>query len=63
MIIMFSDRGKPSDPRGGCDPNTRLPLKKRPIGGLGIYMLKKSMDDVHYENRDGQNMLTIRKVF
>ena len=37
---MFSDRGKPSDPLAVSDPNTRLSLIKRLIGGLGIYMLK-----------------------
>ena len=42
-------------------PDTGLPLKKRQIGGLGIFLLKRSMDDVQYENRDGQNILTIRK--
>lgn len=38
-----------------------LAAESRQIGGLGIYMVKKSMDDVAYEYKDGQNVLTITK--
>ena len=40
---------------------THLQAKDRPIGGLGVFMVKKSMDDVSYSYRDGKNILTIRK--
>ena len=40
---------------------TRLPAKERPIGGLGLFMVQQTMDDVSYEYKDGQNILTIRK--
>lgn len=38
-----------------------LPAKKRPIGGLGLFMVKKTMDDIDYTYKDGKNILTIRK--
>lgn len=40
----------------------RSPLGERKIGGLGIYMVKKSMDEITYEYRDGQNILRIKKA-
>jgi anti-sigma regulatory factor (Ser/Thr protein kinase) len=45
------------------DPDITLSAAERPIGGLGIYMVKKSMDDVLYEYKDGRNVLTIKKLF
>ena len=44
------------------DPDVTLPAEERQIGGLGIYMVKKSMDGMEYEYRNGQNILTIRKL-
>jgi anti-sigma regulatory factor (Ser/Thr protein kinase) len=46
-----------------ADPDVTLSASERPIGGLGIYMVKKSMDDVLYEYRDGKNILQIKKLF
>lgn len=63
VLIRFSDRGMPYDPLQKADPDVTLPAEKRQIGGLGIYMVKKSMDGVFYEYTDGQNRLTIRKLF
>ena len=40
----------------------QLPTQERPIGGLGIYMVKKTMDSVAYEHKDGQNIFTMRKT-
>ena len=60
-IITFLDRGIPYDPLAKPDPDVTLPAEKRQIGGLGIYMVKKSMDDMRYEYREGQNILTIVK--
>ena len=51
----------PYDPLGKTDPDTSLSIEDRKIGGLGIYMVKKSMDDVTYEYKNGQNVLTIKK--
>ena len=51
----------PYDPLAKEDPDTTLSLEERAIGGLGIYMVKKSMDDITYEYKDGQNILAIKK--
>jgi len=53
----------PYDPLAREDPDTTLSVEERTIGGLGVYMVKKSMDGVFYEHRDGQNVLTIKKNF
>ena len=51
----------PYDPLAKADPDTTLSAEEREIGGLGIYMVKKSMDDITYEYKAGQNILTIKK--
>lgn len=62
VVVTFIDRGFPYDPVSAeFVDTTRLPAKVRPIGGLGVYMVKKSMDDMSYSYRDGQNILSIRK--
>ena len=43
------------------DPDVTLPASQRDIGGLGIFMTKQIMDDVAYEYKDGQNILTLKK--
>ncbi|MBQ7732918.1 MAG: ATP-binding protein [Synergistaceae bacterium] len=61
VSITFIDRGVPYDPLKKPDPDITLPIDERKIGGLGIYMVKKSMDNITYEYKDGQNILTIEK--
>ena len=61
VAITFLDHGTPYDPLAKKDPDIHLPADERDIGGLGIFMTKKLMDDVAYEYRDGQNILTLRK--
>lgn len=61
VVITFIDNGIPYDPLAKADPDITLPAEEREIGGLGIYMVKKTMDDVSYEYRDGQNILRIKK--
>ena len=61
VSITFIDRGTPYDPLKKPDPDVTLSAEERQIGGLGIYMVKKSMDDIQYRYEDGQNILTIRK--
>ena len=61
VIITFIDNGVPYDPLKKDDPDTTLSADEREIGGLGIYMVKKSMDEITYEYKDGQNILTIKK--
>ena len=59
--VTFIDGGVPFDPLAKPDPDVSLSAEERGIGGLGIYMVKKSMDDVRYAYRDGQNVLTLVK--
>ena len=61
VVITFIDNGVPYDPLAKEDPDTTLSAEEREIGGLGIYMVKKSMDDITYEYKDGQNILKIKK--
>lgn len=61
VVITFIDNGVPYDPLKKEDPNTTLSADEREIGGLGIFMVKKTMDDIIYEYKDGQNRLTIVK--
>ena len=61
VIITFIDNGKPYDPLEKIDPDVTLSAEERDIGGLGIFLVKKTMDDVSYEYKNGQNILTIKK--
>ena len=59
--VTFIDNGKQYDPLAKEDPDTTLSVEDRPIGGMGILIVKKSMDAVNYEYKDGKNILTIKK--
>ena len=61
VTITFIDHGIPYDPTAKEDPDVTLSAEEREIGGLGIYMTKKTMDEVRYEYKDGQNRLTLIK--
>jgi anti-sigma regulatory factor (Ser/Thr protein kinase) len=61
MTLQFEDKGKPFNPLDQPPPDTSASLEARPIGGLGIYLTMKMMDEVHYERINGKNCLTIRK--
>ena len=61
VTIQFLDSGKPFDPLARPDADITLPAQERQIGGLGILMVKKTMDDVAYEYKDGCNVLTLKK--
>lgn len=61
VSITFIDNGVPYDPLSKEDPDLTLSAEERQIGGLGIYMVKKSMDEISYEYKDGQNILSIKK--
>lgn len=61
VIITFIDNGVPYDPLKQKDPDTTLSAEERELGGLGIYMVKKTMDDITYEYKDGKNILSIKK--
>jgi anti-sigma regulatory factor (Ser/Thr protein kinase) len=59
--ITFVDNGKPFNPLDEPEADFSLSLEERGIGGLGILLVKKLMDDVHYQYKDNQNILTIVK--
>lgn len=59
--ITFIDSGVYYDPLAKPDPDVTLSAEERQIGGLGIYLVKKSMDSMNYERRDDKNILTITK--
>ena len=61
VTISFIDGGKPFDPTAKPDPDVTLSAEEREIGGLGIFMTKKIMDEVRYEYAGGKNILTMKK--
>ena len=60
-VLTFIDEGVPYDPMQREDPDVSLPAEKREIGGLGIFLVRKTMDDMAYRREDGKNILTVRK--
>ncbi len=62
VVIRFEDTGFAYNPLEKADPDTSLGAEQRQIGGLGIFMVKKLMDDVQYSREDNRNILTIRKA-
>lgn len=63
VTITFVDGGKPFDPTAKPDPDVTLSAEERNIGGLGIFMTKKLMDEVRYEYKEKKNVLTMTKNF
>ena len=61
LTIRIRDDGVPFDPTAAPAPDTSLPAGERPIGGLGILLISKLMDNVHYARIDNQNILTLTK--
>lgn len=60
-VLTFTDQGVPYNPLSKEDPDISLSAEEREIGGLGIFMAKKSMDHMSYEYKDGSNILTLKK--
>ena len=60
-VITLIDGGIPYDPLAKEDPDVTLSAEEREIGGLGIFMAKKNMDEMTYKYEDGKNILTCRK--
>lgn len=59
--IMFQDRGIPYNPLERAEPDPEQALEERQIGGWGIFLVKKNVDEVTYAYEDEKNILTIRK--
>ena len=62
VFLRFEDHGIPYNPLNVADPDITLSAENRQIGGLGIYMVKKTMDSMKYMYEDDSNILTIMKV-
>jgi len=60
-VIRLMDSGLPFNPLDRPDPDVKATADKRKIGGLGIYMAKKSMDSMDYQHTGGMNVLTMSK--
>ena len=61
VVVTFIDRGTPFNPLDKPDPDITLTAEERAAGGLGIFLVKKTMDDMSYEYRNGLNILRIKK--
>jgi anti-sigma regulatory factor (Ser/Thr protein kinase) len=62
ITIRFEDGGVPFNPLEKQMPDTTLSWKERSVGGLGIFLVRRKMDDVRYAYEDNKNILTIEKV-
>jgi serine/threonine-protein kinase RsbW len=63
VLVEVEDDGKPFDPLQAPPPDLTLPLEQRPIGGLGIHLIRNLMDEVAYARVDGRNVLKMAKHF
>ena len=59
--IVFEDSGIQYDPLANEEPDISLSAEEREIGGLGIFITRKTMDEVTYDYKDGRNILTLKK--
>ena len=59
--VTFIDSGVPFNPLESAEPDVTLAAEDRPVGGLGIFLVKKTMDGMDYVRRDDRNILTIHK--
>ena len=63
VLMTFIDNGKPYNPLEKIDPDTSLDIEERDIGGLGIFLVKKNVDEISYKYEDGKNILIMKKFF
>jgi len=64
ITFVISDSGTPFDPTAKSEADTTLSAEERPIGGLGIHLVRQLMDSINYEYTDGYNVLTLtKKIF
>ncbi|WP_054698049.1 ATP-binding protein [Syntrophomonas palmitatica] len=62
-VVELRDDGLPFNPLELPDPDTGQSLDERPIGGLGIYLVRRMMDQVEYRRQDNQNIMTMKKLY
>lgn len=63
VFLTFIDCGKPYNPLERPDPDITLDVADRDIGGLGIFLVKKNVDEIFYERTDDKNILRMKKIF
>ena len=61
LKLVITDQGSPFDPTAKEDADITLSVEDRPIGGLGIFLVRQLMDSINYERVNGSNVLTLRK--
>ena len=61
LTFVLSDSGTPFDPTQAGEPDLTLDAEERPIGGLGIFLVRQIMDTIVYRRSDGKNILTLTK--
>ena len=61
LVVTISDDGRPFDPLARTAPDTTLSVDDRPIGGLGIHLVRQMVDDLAYLRRSGRNIVTLTK--
>ena len=61
LALTIEDSGQPFDPTEVAEADTTLTAEERPIGGLGIFLVRRLMDSVAYQRVEGKNLLTLRK--
>jgi sigma-B regulation protein RsbU (phosphoserine phosphatase) len=60
-VFVLTDTGMQLDPTKAPEADITLSLEDRPIGGLGIFLIRQIMNEVSYERIDGKNVLTLSK--
>ena len=63
LQVEVEDDARPFNPLERAPVDTTLPLDQKPLGGLGIHMIRQSMDELEYRREGGRNILTMRKRF
>jgi anti-sigma regulatory factor (Ser/Thr protein kinase) len=61
LRVEVEDDGRPFNPLAHPSPDLSKPIEERPVGGLGIHMMRKSLDGLEYGRQDGKNMLVMIK--
>ena len=62
VTLTFIDTGVPYNPLSNSDPDISLAAEDRQIGGLGIFLTKKLVNEISYQHEDGQNILQLTKT-
>ena len=61
FVVEVKDNGRAFDPLQRPEVNTAVPLEEKPVGGLGIHLMRRFMDELAYRRESGRNVLTMRK--